>query len=61
MEHSTFVGLDVHKKSTSVALAEAGRGGEVRFHGEIATTPEALRRLVEKLARPGRRLHFCYG
>ena len=41
MDHSTFVGLDVHKKSTSVALAEAGRDGEVRFHGEIATTPDA--------------------
>ena len=51
MEYSTFVGLDVHKKSTSVALAEAGRGGEVRFHGEIPTTPEALRRLVEQLER----------
>jgi hypothetical protein len=60
MDHSTFVGLDVHKRSTSVALAEAGRGGEVRFHGEIATTPEALRRLVQKLARPECRFHFCY-
>ena len=50
MDHSMFVGLDVHKKSTSVALAEAGRGGEVRFHGEIPSTADALRRLVEKLA-----------
>jgi hypothetical protein len=41
MDHSTFVGLDVHKKRTSVALAEAGRGGEVRFHGEIPSTPMA--------------------
>ena len=60
MDHSTFVGLDVHKKRTSVALAEAGRGGEVRFHGEIPSTPDAMRRLVEKLGRPGRRLAFCY-
>ena len=60
MDHNIFVGLDVHKKSTSVALAEAGRGGEVRFYGEIPTTPEALRRLVDKLGRPDRRLHFCY-
>jgi transposase len=60
MDHSTFVGLDVHKKRTSVALAEAGRGGEVRFHGEIPSTPDAMRRLVEKPERPGRRLAFCY-
>ena len=60
MEHSLFAGLDVHKKSTSVAIAESGRGGEVRFHGEVPSTPEALRRLVEKLGRPDRRLHFCY-
>ncbi len=60
MDYSTFVGLDVHKKSMSVALAEAGRASEVRFHGEISNTPDAMRRLVEKLERPGRRLHFCY-
>ena len=41
MEATTFVGLDVHKRRTSVAIAESGRGGEVRFLGEIASTPEA--------------------
>jgi hypothetical protein len=45
MEPTTFVGLDVHKRMTSVALAESGRGGEVRFLGEIPSTPEALHRL----------------
>lgn len=30
MDLSTFVGLDVHKKSTSVAIAESGRGGAAR-------------------------------
>jgi hypothetical protein len=44
MEVTTFVGLDVHKKSTAVAIAESGRGGEVRFLGEIPSTPEALQR-----------------
>jgi hypothetical protein len=38
MEHTTFVGLDVHKRTTSVAVAEPGRGGEVRFLGEIPST-----------------------
>jgi hypothetical protein len=34
---------------TSVAIAESGRGGDVRFLGEIPSTPEALHRLVERL------------
>jgi len=49
MEATTFVGLDVHKRMTSVAIAESGRGGEVRFLGEIPSTPEALHRLIERL------------
>src|ERR671916_751255 len=60
MEHTTFVGLDVHKRATSVAIAEPGRGGEVRFLGEIPSTPEALHRLVERLQRSHGRLGFCY-
>ena len=39
MELTTFVGLDVHKRTTSVAIAEYGRGGEVRFLGEIPGSP----------------------
>src|SRR5690242_19592107 len=61
MEQSiTYVGLDVHKKTVAVALAESGKRGEVREHGQIANTPEALRKLTNKLARSGRELRFCY-
>jgi hypothetical protein len=36
MEHSIiYVGLDVHKDTIAVALAEAGLPGEVRQHGKI--------------------------
>ena len=59
MELTTFVGLDVHKRATSVAIAESGRRGEVRFLGEVASTPEALHRLVERLRSRHRRLSFC--
>ncbi len=60
MELTTFVGLDVHKRATSVAIAESGRGGEVRFLGEIPSSPEALCRLVERLKGRHRQLSFCY-
>ena len=32
------VGLDVHKDTIAVALAEAGKRGELREHGKIAVT-----------------------
>jgi len=56
----TFVGLDVHKASIAVALAEGGHRGEARFVGEIAQTETALRKLVAKLKQPGQELRFCY-
>jgi transposase len=61
MEHPIiYVGLDVHKDTIAVAIAEAGKRGEVREHGKIANTPAALRSLAAKLARQGCRLRFCY-
>jgi len=45
----------------SVALAEAGRDGEVRFFGDIASAPEAVERLVRRLAERHGRLFFAYG
>src|SRR5215217_7278798 len=59
-DRAVFVGLDTSKMKISVALAEEGRQGEVRFLGEIDSTPEAVRRLVTKLAGQYRRLLFCY-
>ncbi len=55
-----YVGLDTSKLKISVALAEAGRDGEVRFLGEIDSTPEAVERLVRKLAKRHGRLFFAY-
>ena len=60
-ESEVFVGLDTSKMKISVAVAEAGRDGEVRFLGEIANTPEAVRRLLVKFATRYRRLMVCYG
>jgi hypothetical protein len=38
-DRTVCVGLDTHKAKIAVAVAEPGRAGEVRFHGEIATSP----------------------
>jgi len=46
-EHSElFIGLDVSKLKTSVALAEDGRDGEVRFFGDIDASPASIAALA---------------
>lgn len=58
-EFSKYVGLDVHKETIAVSVAEAS-GGEVRYFGEIANTPEALSKLAGQLKKDGAQLSFCY-
>lgn len=58
MEKLRFVGLDVHARTITVAVAESG-GGEVRSLGTIPNDPEAVRRLVKQLG-PVERLRVCY-
>jgi transposase len=60
-KHSeAFVAFDTSKLRNAVAIAEAGRSGEVRFLGEIDNTPAATVKLVKKLASKYDRLSFCY-
>ena len=59
-ESEVYVGLDTSKLKISVAVAEAGRDGDVRFLGDIDSTPEAVERLVRKLAKRHRRMAFVY-
>jgi transposase len=60
MDNITFVGLDVHKATVCVSVAESGRGGEVRQIGVFENRPEVLSRMVTRLGKNGRRLNFCY-
>lgn len=62
MEHHTeaFVALDTAKLRNAVAIADAGRNGEIRYLGEIDNTEAETRKLVAKLASKHARLTFCY-
>jgi len=60
-DHSEgFVAFDTSKLRNAVAIADAGRTGEVRFLGEIESSGAATAKLVRKLAAKHPRLTFCY-
>ena len=55
-----FVAFDTSKTKHAVAIAEGGRGGEVRFLGDVASSSARVERLIRKLAERYDKLHFCY-
>jgi transposase len=59
-----YLGLDVHKEKTSIAILEAERDAEPRLYGEIGTTQHALERAIRRIAKSNDRklsdLHVCY-
>jgi transposase len=60
-DHSeAFVAFDTAKLRNAVAIADAGRTGEIRFLGEIDATPTATAKLAKKFAAKYEHLTFCY-
>lgn len=55
-----YLGLDVHAENIAVAIAEAGRDGEVRNYGEIPNTFHSVEKLLRKLGHPDKELRVCY-
>lgn len=58
-EFSKYVGLDVHKATIAVSIADRG-GEEPRYYGEITNTPVAIAKLMTQLAKGGATLSVCY-
>jgi hypothetical protein len=59
MEHTRFVGLDIHKERISIAVAENGRSGAVEYLGEISNDPDAIGKLWTASGVRARRWHFA--
>ena len=60
MAHYTkFIGLDVHKNSIAVAIADS-RSSEVRFYGNIPNTLEGIVKLAKQFSEDGASLSFVY-
>ena len=55
-----YLGLDVHAENIAVAIAGAGRDGEVRNYGEIPNTFHSVEKLLRKLGHPDKELRACY-
>jgi hypothetical protein len=54
-----FIGMDVHKESIVVSLADDDRC-EVRRYGSIGGTLDDFKKLLRKLVSTGKELFFCY-
>jgi len=55
-----FVGFDTAKKKHAVAIADGGRRGEIRYFGEIDSSPATVERVLGKLVARHAKLHVCY-
>src|SRR6266404_1056538 len=57
-----YIGLDVHKDSITIAIAEPGLKGEIRIFGTITNDLHALERALIHIrkAHPGAQLEVSY-
>ena len=58
MKKTYYIGLDTHKESIAIAIAE--EGGEMRFYGQIGGTLDALDKAIKKIEKPDVELRFVY-
>ncbi len=54
------IGLDVHKNSISIGIADDDREGDVRYFGKIDNNMNQLDKVIRKLISKGAVLRFAY-
>lgn len=54
------IGLDVHKNSISIGIADDDRDGDVRYYGKIDNDMNQLDKVIRKLISKGAVLRFVY-
>lgn len=57
--YSKYLGLDVHKDTISVAIAQEGRE-EPWSYGKIPNSPQAIHKLIKKICPGDKTMLFCY-
>jgi len=55
-----FIGMDVHKKTITIAIIDDGRNQRARVYGTIANQADALDKFCRKMVSTASRLHFVY-
>jgi transposase len=60
MTHCIVIGMDVHKNSIDVAIADGILNGEVRYYGKIDAELPDIDRLIRKLGYKKKRLRIVY-
>lgn len=55
-----YVGMDVHKETTVIALAHGGRSGKVEQCGTLSSSLHTMKAFLAKIRKPNVQLHFVY-
>ena len=55
-----FIGMDVHKNTITIAIADEGREKQTRVYGTIANDLDALDKFCRKMISTSSQLHFVY-